>query len=391
MPYIKVSKFLTYGLIDPRTGELVYVGKSSSGMSRPYAHQAPHGNRRNTRKDCWAKKLLLEGLAPAILILEEYETNEEALAGEIRLIAYFREAGFALKNHTPGGEGKPGSMMPEERKAFLAARMLGTKLPPETLAKMSERRQGFKYTEESKRKMAESQRNRPMTEERLEALRRAGVTRRGKKQSPELCAERSRKAKARFANMTPEEREAWSVHCRENLKKAFTPEALALAKANARRPEWTEERRKAMSERKLGTVRGPMSEEQKKAISKTNKGRVPSAETRAKMSRSGKGRIMSAETRAKMSAAKKGHKMPDAVREKLRIANAGKKLSAEHRAILIDALRKRVHTPEEKEKRRQSLIRYYQEHPFHPGALATPTPSTADAGLTEGQGGCQNG
>lgn len=391
MPYIKASKFLTYGLIDPRTGELVYVGKSSSGMSRPYSHQTMYGNRGRTRKDCWAKKLLSEGLAPAILILEEYGTNEEALAGEIRLIAYFREAGFDLKNHTPGGEGKPGSMMPEERKAFLAARMLGTKLPPETLAKMSERRQGFKYTEESRRKMSESQKNRPMTEERLEALRRAGATRRGRKQSPEACAERSRKAKERFANMTPEEREAWSVHCRENLKKAFTPEALALAKANARRPEWTEERRKAMSELKLGVACGPMSAAQKEAISKRNKGRVPSAETRAKMSLAGKGKKRSAETRARMSAAKKGHKMPDAVREKLRIANTGKKLSAEHRAILIDALRKRVHTPEEKEKRRQSLIRYYQEHPFRPGARATPAPSVEDAGLTEGREGRENG
>lgn len=386
MSYIKASKFLTYGLIDPRTGELVYVGKSSTGMSRPYSHQTTYGNRGKTRKDCWAKKLISEGLAPAILILEEYETNEEALAGEVKLIAYFREFGFELKNHTPGGEGKPGSMMPEERKAFLAARMLGTKLPPETLAKMSERRQGFKYTEESKRKMSESQRNRPMTEERLEALRRAGVTRRGRKQSPEVRAERSRKAKARFANMTPEEREAWSVHCRENLKKAFTPEALALAKVNARRPEWTEERRKAMAERMLGTVRGPMSPEQKKAISEMNKGRVHSAESRAKMSQAGKGRVVSAETRAKISEAKKGHAMPDYVRERLREANKGKKLSPEHRAILVDALRKRVHTPEEKEKRRQSLIRYYQEHPIRPGARAEPTPNVTDASEAELEG-----
>lgn len=35
------SKFLIYGLTDPITDELRYIGRSSSGLNRPRQHLAP--------------------------------------------------------------------------------------------------------------------------------------------------------------------------------------------------------------------------------------------------------------------------------------------------------------------------------------------------------------
>ena len=35
------SKFLIYGLVDPRDGQLRYVGKSTSGLRRPRSHWYP--------------------------------------------------------------------------------------------------------------------------------------------------------------------------------------------------------------------------------------------------------------------------------------------------------------------------------------------------------------
>ncbi len=67
------------------------------------------------------------------------------------------------------------------------------------------------------------------------------------------------------------------------------------------------------------------------ATSKLHKGKIVSAETRAKLSVANKGKPrppISAETRAKLSVAKKGKSFSETHRNNIRIANTGKKRSA---------------------------------------------------------------
>ena len=65
-----MSKFIIYGLTDPRTGEVRYVGKSTSGMNRPRAHRWPTHMRLNTHTAAWVRKLHSLGLTYGIDVIE---------------------------------------------------------------------------------------------------------------------------------------------------------------------------------------------------------------------------------------------------------------------------------------------------------------------------------
>ena len=93
-----VSRYLIYGLIDPRNGELRYVGQSLRGLIRPKERHYAH---------CWSweENLLKENLKPTIVILEELSEESQLNDAEISWIALKRSEGVRLTNMTDGGEG----------------------------------------------------------------------------------------------------------------------------------------------------------------------------------------------------------------------------------------------------------------------------------------------
>lgn len=104
----KVGKYLIYGLIDPRDGQLRYVGRSSSGLKRPQSTQRKalkgfEGNK--TYKVFWLKELASVGLKPEIEVIEGHSSIAELGDSEIFWIAYFKSIGCRLTNTTVGGEG----------------------------------------------------------------------------------------------------------------------------------------------------------------------------------------------------------------------------------------------------------------------------------------------
>lgn len=112
-------KYLIYGLIDPRDGQLRYVGRSSSGLARALHHSQPRALRiGKTRCTNWCKNLKNNNLRPEIVILESWDiaTNDELNEAEIFWIAYFRGLGCSLVNHTLGGGGLSGHRHSEEHK-----------------------------------------------------------------------------------------------------------------------------------------------------------------------------------------------------------------------------------------------------------------------------------
>ncbi len=104
------SQYLVYGLIDPRSSQLRYVGLSSSGMQRPSQHIQPSKLYRKDRKSrkfshCqnWIQDLVKNGLKYDIVVLENCSSKAELNAAEVFYISYFKSVGADLTNHQPGG------------------------------------------------------------------------------------------------------------------------------------------------------------------------------------------------------------------------------------------------------------------------------------------------
>lgn len=104
---------LVYGLFDPFTGELRYIGKSSNGLYRPKQHLSKSFLSKKTHLYNWINKVLKDGREPEIKVLAHCTKNNLA-DKEIELIAKARSEGVRLTNVTDGGEGTFGRKMSEE-------------------------------------------------------------------------------------------------------------------------------------------------------------------------------------------------------------------------------------------------------------------------------------
>lgn len=151
-----VEPMTTYGLVDPRTGCLRYVGKTSKLDQRLYWHIAD-SKRYSHRCAQWVKGLVKLGLLPILVVLEDGDQ-------EVFWIASLRAAGASLLNVSDGGDCV--TWTPEVRaKASASAKArggpgprywAGKKQPPEMVAKRTEARRGYRPSEATKQKMRES-------------------------------------------------------------------------------------------------------------------------------------------------------------------------------------------------------------------------------------------
>lgn len=117
------KNFIVYGLVDPRDGQIRYIGKSSYGMSRPLQHKAPHSLAKDkTYKGHWIRQLLSLGLVYSVVVLRNCTTNEESCQAEKEEIKKAKENGFQLTNLTDGGEGVCGRKVSEKQKEKMRGR-----------------------------------------------------------------------------------------------------------------------------------------------------------------------------------------------------------------------------------------------------------------------------
>jgi hypothetical protein len=154
-----------YVLIDPLTGEIRYVGKTTRTLTtRLNGHK---GERLDHHRSRWIAKLRRLGLAPSIELVQEVP-GAWANDAERYWIAYYRAAGCSLINGTSGGDGmanpspetraKIGAanrarIVSAETRAKLSATRKGRHLSPETRAKLSATRKGRKVTPETRAKL----------------------------------------------------------------------------------------------------------------------------------------------------------------------------------------------------------------------------------------------
>jgi len=91
-----------YGLKDPDTQEIRYIGKSNTPKTRYYGHLALHVADVNLHKKRWIAKLREDGKRPELVILEKVK-DEEWEDREKWWIKYGRDQGWKLTNIAEGG------------------------------------------------------------------------------------------------------------------------------------------------------------------------------------------------------------------------------------------------------------------------------------------------
>lgn len=93
-----------YGLIDPLTEELRYIGKTNNLTKRYQSHIRATGK---SYRDKWVRSLRTKLAKPEMIVIEAIESNDW-IEAERFWISYYRAIGALLTNLTDGGEGCDG-------------------------------------------------------------------------------------------------------------------------------------------------------------------------------------------------------------------------------------------------------------------------------------------
>ncbi len=153
------EKYLIYGLKDPTTGSIRYVGKSSTGLKRPTVHRCRCRDPKNkSHLANWVRGLEAIGLTYEIVILEVLPDNTAFREAEPKWITKLRNEGHDLTNATAGGEGIVGYRHTDETRKKMGDTRKGRVFSPEHRAALSKARKGKKLnlTEAGRRRISES-------------------------------------------------------------------------------------------------------------------------------------------------------------------------------------------------------------------------------------------
>ncbi len=131
-------QFFIYGLLDPRTNEVRYIGKSSTGMKRPRLHGKPSClAKETTYKARWIRSLRAAGFDYKIELLEIVATRAELNDAERYWIREAKAHGWRLTNLTDGGDGLSGATFSNEHRSRISAANKGRKLTAGQRARLS--------------------------------------------------------------------------------------------------------------------------------------------------------------------------------------------------------------------------------------------------------------
>lgn len=161
-----------YGLHDPRTGELRYIGKSDKPRGRLTQHMQ---EARNTHRCNWVQGLKTLGLKPILAVIDATPPGSDWAWMERVYIAAGRSDGLPLTNIADGGEGTRG-------------------IPAETLRRMADARRGVRQSEETKAKRSAALKGRSFhTDYQRQRIREAAAARVMTQELRDHCRDRMQK------------------------------------------------------------------------------------------------------------------------------------------------------------------------------------------------------
>lgn len=255
------QKCYIYGLVDPRTGKIRYVGKSVDPAYRFQRH-IRYELRGESHKVHWIKQLVAVGLTPELTVLEEVKDSlwQES---ECFWIAKLNKDG-GLTNETLGGDGQS----------------KGFKHRPSAIEKLRKARLGKRASAESRRRMSLAQRNKPkeVIEKNTESLKRYYQN------HPEVFAVMSARQKARFRDtpVSPETRRKMSKAARRKAPPSEeTKRKTAEAVKNYYRthPRSTATRSKMSEARRRYFLTHVVSKESRQKMSLAKRGNLNAVKT----------------------------------------------------------------------------------------------------------------
>lgn len=159
---IKRDFNVIYGLVDPNTKELRYVGYAKDMYKRFNQHHRLCSLKSNTYKNNWIKSLLSKGQKAELIIMEKYDNSEKLPQAEIDMIAYFRFIGCDLVNGTLGGDGSLGvknflgKHHTSDSKNQISKSNIGQKRSVETKQNISKSKIGKKLSQDTKNSISQS-------------------------------------------------------------------------------------------------------------------------------------------------------------------------------------------------------------------------------------------
>lgn len=190
--------YIIYGLVDPFTQDLRYIGQSVKGVIRGRDHCRPSilAKKENPHNAAWIKSVMVKGQKPEVVVLERFESAEKLDEAEMEWIAEARRVGCKLNNVTDGGNKPPIRIMSLEERQKRSEEMTGKpgywkgkKRSEEFKAIVSKTMTGVskpQRTEEHKRNASKAQGGRPFRDEngnlyytQMEAARILKVSREG--------------------------------------------------------------------------------------------------------------------------------------------------------------------------------------------------------------------
>ena len=210
-----------YVLIDPRTVEIRYVGKTINPKTRYKGHLYDQSK---THRGAWLRVLRRLELKPVMSILETTDDIKEAAMREQALIRDYRGDEFDLVNTTDGGEGMPGFHHTAETKQKMREIALGREASNETRRKIGEAGRGRKCSVATRQKLSEALTGRQRTAEHCASIRRAKL---GKKRGP---PSKEWRAKISVA-LTGRKRKPFTAEHRRKISEALKANALLTKQA----------------------------------------------------------------------------------------------------------------------------------------------------------------
>lgn len=175
-----------YALVDPRSDQIRYVGKSVDPDGRLRSHVCVARGDSQTHVSRWIRQVLADGCRPRVEVLQTV-TAETWQEGERFWHRELTRAGLRLTNQAPcGGGGLPG---PNLKLRGRPSPKRGITLSPEHREKLSRAKRGIPtgratmkgrtHTAEARRKIGDAQRGRPKSARHRaaisEALKRRGA------------------------------------------------------------------------------------------------------------------------------------------------------------------------------------------------------------------------
>lgn len=148
-----------YGLYDPRTGALRYIGQTCQTLQRRLSLHiwAARNVRRHRHVTSWVKSLLSLGLQPTISTLETTAAPENLDRMEMEAIERAFARNERLTNHTLGGQGARGRKLSPEHKARLHSKEARAKMAATRKGQRSPRK-GVTLSEETRAKISQGKR-----------------------------------------------------------------------------------------------------------------------------------------------------------------------------------------------------------------------------------------